>query len=404
MTWLNALVFILLVAGHTELQVTIVNRVYSLRLPCDVLRRFRHVHDVLIPAFPVLLVWFVGVRGPGLLAGGSWRDVPVGWTIVLALCAAGAAGLAWSTLRWWTFTPAALLQSNHSQVIDVAGRLGTKPVGAGPMKLLTRFPRNEIFQLEVDEKTIRLPRLPAAWDGLSILHVSDLHFSGTIDLPFFREVIDAGRELRPHMAVFTGDLLDRQTLTEWLPETLGRLEAPLGRYFILGNHDWYLAPDETRRALQELGWKDVAGESVTLADEDVRTVLGSPSGGEAPRLVIAGDERPWMGGEPCFARSNEAEFRILLSHTPDNLPWARRQPVDLMLSGHNHGGQVVLPGLGPVYSPSRYGVKYAAGLFREGPTLLHVSRGISGRQPLRYRCRPELTKLVLTSSAAPRRS
>jgi predicted MPP superfamily phosphohydrolase len=69
--------------------------------------------------------------------------------------------------------------------------------------------------------------------------------------------------------------------------------------------------------------------------------------------------------------------------------------VDLMLSGHNHGGQVVLPIIGPVYAPSRFGVQYAGGVFWKDPTLLYVSRGISGQHPLRLNCPPELTKLIL---------
>jgi hypothetical protein len=66
-----------------------------------------------------------------------------------------------------------------------------------------------------------------------------------------------------------------------------------------------------------------------------------------------------------------------------------------MLSGHNHGGQVRLPGFGPVYSPSAFGCHYASGVFWESPTLLYVSRGISGKHPLRWNCLPELTRLVL---------
>jgi predicted MPP superfamily phosphohydrolase len=66
-----------------------------------------------------------------------------------------------------------------------------------------------------------------------------------------------------------------------------------------------------------------------------------------------------------------------------------------MLSGHNHGGQVILPVIGPVYAPSRYGVRYAGGCFWEPPTLLYVSRGVAGERALRWNCLPELTKLVL---------
>ena len=102
-----------------------------------------------------------------------------------------------------------------------------------------------------------------------------------------------------------------------------------------------------------------------------------------------------MGQHPDFGQTPAGAFRLLLSHTPDNVSWARHAQVDLMLSGHNHGGQVVLPLFGPVYSPSVYGCKYAAGTYWQPPTLLHVSRGISGRHPLRWRCRPELTRLTL---------
>jgi predicted MPP superfamily phosphohydrolase len=104
-----------------------------------------------------------------------------------------------------------------------------------------------------------------------------------------------------------------------------------------------------------------------------------------------------MGQHPDWSQVPADAFRLFLCHTPDHIQWARSQQVDLMLSGHNHGGQVVLPVLGPVYSPSIYGTRYASGVFWEEPTLLYVSRGISGRHPLRWRCPPELTKLVLTS-------
>ncbi|HTI52000.1 MAG TPA: metallophosphoesterase, partial [Planctomycetaceae bacterium] len=73
----------------------------------------------------------------------------------------------------------------------------------------------------------------------------------------------------------------------------------------------------------------------------------------------------------------------------------RRHQIDLMLAGHNHGGQVRLPFFGPVYSPSAFGTHYASGVFWEPPTLLYVSRGIAGRHPLRWNCRPELTRLIL---------
>jgi len=69
-----------------------------------------------------------------------------------------------------------------------------------------------------------------------------------------------------------------------------------------------------------------------------------------------------------------------------------------MLAGHTHGGQIRLPVVGPIVSPSYYGVHYASGVFYVRPTLLHVSRGLSGEEALRINCRPEVSKLVLRSS------
>ena len=81
--------------------------------------------------------------------------------------------------------------------------------------------------------------------------------------------------------------------------------------------------------------------------------------------------------------------------SPDRLPWARANDVDLVLAGHNHGGQLRIPFIGPLVAPSRYGVRYASGTFHSPPTVMHVSRGISAKAPFRICCRPELAKLTL---------
>jgi predicted MPP superfamily phosphohydrolase len=102
-----------------------------------------------------------------------------------------------------------------------------------------------------------------------------------------------------------------------------------------------------------------------------------------------------MGSHPTLDSVPADAFRILVSHTPDNIGWARRHRIDLMLSGHTHGGQVRLPILGPVYSPSNHGCRFSAGVFWMDPTLMYVSRGVSGKEPIRYNCPPEVTRLIL---------
>jgi predicted MPP superfamily phosphohydrolase len=88
-------------------------------------------------------------------------------------------------------------------------------------------------------------------------------------------------------------------------------------------------------------------------------------------------------------------FRLCLSHTPDNIRWARTNKIDLVLAGHVHGGQIRLPVLGSVFVPSRYSRKYDCGTFYEAPTVMHVGRGLSGQHPLRFFCKPEVTRIVL---------
>ena len=384
MLWLNALILFVLFAGHAEILAAAINRLHSCAYHTRILDRFRHVHDALLVVVPVLVLVFVGFRGPRLLAGGSWSDLPVGWAVYFVICGIGALSLALSSLRWHTRTEPRQLRANDARVVDVERQLGFRPAGHGRYKLLPKFPGNEQFQLEVAEKQFELARLPPEWDGVSILHVADLHFSGAIDRPYYDKVIDCAADANADLVVFTGDLLDNMRLLDWAPETLGRLAAPLGCLFILGNHDWYLDQDVIRRAILDLGWQNVAGRTITLQR------------GAAP-LVVGGSELPWMGQHPDFTTSPPDAFRLLLSHTPDNIAWARRNKVDLMLSGHNHGGQVVLPVIGPVYAPSRYGLRYVGGSYFKDPTLLYVSRGIAGERALRWNCRPELTKLVLKS-------
>lgn len=385
MIWFNLLVLVLMTAGHAELMVALVNRVHALPIGRPKLRHFRHVDDLLILAFPFILVWAVGLNGPALLNGGRWSNLSPGWIAYFVLCSIGCAGLAWSVLRWRLRRIPGVQISNHSQTVDIAQRLGFRPIGRGALRFLAAVPGNEIFRVQVSDKRYSLPKVPAQWHELSILHLTDTHFIGTIDRPFFDEITKLCEEMRPDLIVFTGDLLDDVKFLQWLPETFGKLRAPLGCHYILGNHDWFFGAEQARREFERCGWQGVAGRTMTLEH------CGH-------RLEIGGTERPWMGEHPQFT-GDGSTFRLLLSHTPDHFAWAQSQGVDLMLCGHNHGGQIVLPFIGPVFSPSRHGVRYAAGAFWSKPTLMYVSRGLAGRHSLRLNCLPELTKIVLESPA-----
>jgi hypothetical protein len=252
--------------------------------------------------------------------------------------------------------------------------------------MLDCIPANQMFELRVHEKILAVAELPEALEGLTIAHVSDLHFSGKIRKAYFDYVIERTNALDADLVAVTGDILDTAHCLDWIPSTLGRLTSRLGGYFVLGNHDKRLGDEQcVRQTIAATGLVDLGRQHVCLDVGD-------------QRVLLSGNELPWFGPPPDLSGeflNDSSLFRILLSHSPDQLRWARQRGFDLMLSGHTHGGQIRFPLLGPIVAPSAYGVKYANGVFFEAPTLMHVSRGISAIIPIRLNCAPELAKLVL---------
>ncbi len=389
MRWLFPFVALILSVGFAKLCVASLSWWFARRLSKPIIVASHAVNVSLILSYPLLLVSGPGSSELRLRLAGHANGVPFsvsGW-LLLAAGAVGFCLLLWSTIEFQLYAPPACQSGCESHRVDLRRTTGAAWqqtfVGPGPMRRIALLPGNEQFTIDISTKTYSLPRLPVEWDGLSLVQLTDLHFRGAVTRAYFEAVCDDAAALKPDLFVFTGDLFDDLKLLDWLPDTLGKLTAPQGQYFILGNHDWHLDSAAIRCELERLGWTDLAGRCVSLNRRD------------ASPITLCGDETPWMGTHPDLSCVSAESFRILLSHTPDNIMWARQQGIDVMLSGHTHGGQIRLPILGPVYSPSRFGCRYSGGVFWLEPTLLHVSRGLSGREPIRYNCPPELTKLVL---------
>jgi predicted MPP superfamily phosphohydrolase len=280
--------------------------------------------------------------------------------------------------------------SNDTTFICISDYLGFRPVH-GKARILAQVPGNQILDIAIQQKNLRLPKLPQPLQAFRIAHLSDLHMTGQLGREFYDCVVDQTNALAPDMVVITGDILEKENCLPWIEPTLGRLQAPHGRFFILGNHEQRLR-DVTllRRALTEIGFIDLGSRCQTVSINDAE-------------VLLAGNERPWFGSAPelgGYSRRNTGlnpapSFRILLSHTPDNFLWAKSHTFDLMLAGHTHGGQIRLPWLGAIIAPSFYGSRYAGGVYSEPPTLMHVSRGLAGIHPIRLNCRPELALLIL---------
>ena len=375
--------------GHAALWVGYVNRTHAIDAPRPMVKVLSTLGPLMFFGLMIATAWRWWKSGDSVAAwikviiqqGAAWIYLVPCWGIAIATV------VAWMQRQFFTPLPAAMLQ-NDTVVIDVEDELKMDLAVGGQARFLTRLPGNQALELAIHERELRLDRLPTGWDGLSLAHVTDLHFTSRIKIDYFREVVRRTNALRADLIAITGDIVDAIELLDWVPQTLGELTAPMGVYFVLGNHDEFTREeDRIRAAMVAAGFTDLGG----------RWQRQEISGGE---IVLAGNELPWL--KPAAAMSDcparieaRPQLRILLSHSPDQFNWARRWDFDLMLAGHTHGGQVRLPVIGPVVSPSWHGVKYAGGIFFRPPTLMHVSYGVSSEHPLRINCRPEIAKLVL---------
>ena len=387
---LAALLLAFALLGHAALWVGFINRLNAIPLHYLVLRWINRpamvlcgVIALLMNAHVVRLFWF-WVDAPPSEPPANYPTVA---TYYFMVCWATA------TLAIVTWVYRKCVSERHpvsvisSEMIDVAQAVDIPLAHGLKARLSSRLPGNQFLQFEVRTLEVELPRLPPELDGLSLVHLTDFHMAGHVGKPYFDEVIRQANRLDADLVLITGDIIDDEQCLPWL-ELLGELRSRLGIYFVLGNHDYRVCPaEQLREMLAERGLTNVAGTHHLISHND-------------HHILLAGNELPWhrepvpFDDLPCPAESARI-LSIALSHTPDEFDWAREGGFDLLLAGHLHGGQIRLPILGPVLSPSRHGVRYSGGTFFRSPTVMHVSRGLSGMMPLRFNCPPELAKLVL---------
>jgi len=309
----------------------------------------------------------------------NWAWPPRGYAILCVLSATVIAPLCSLRLALRR-RPDGITGSSSAQDLAVSEQ-SEGLIGPGPKRWLLRLPRNESFRLHRREWDLALPRMPEKLDGLQIVQLSDLHFATCFDRKFFENVIESCLAWHADLVVVTGDLVEDDSVVEWIEPLLGRMEARLGKFAILGNHD---RDHEPRRIMAELGragFETLEGEWTSIDCDGAVLALG-------------GTSEPW--GRPLDRRTMPAaDFRILLSHSPDQFYVAQKCGIDLVLSGHNHGGQIRFPFVGPVFMPSRYSRRFDRGFFRRRETLMYVSEGIAGKNPVRYGCPPEVARFTL---------
>jgi predicted MPP superfamily phosphohydrolase len=379
--------------GHGYLWMDVVNRIHAWPGPRKIVDRVTHACFLAFLILPLGVLYAWPNLQPALESNAPFAILSL--KAYLLLCAGwGAVKLVLSWVYQCTANDRRALLEWKQERVQPGVAMDQEDLQAGMTRWLAKVPGNQFLQLHVDHKRLALANLNPKLAGLKIAHLSDLHLTGRIGLKWHEHLTEQVNALEPDVIMITGDIVENEACWPWLASTLGKLSAPQGVYFILGNHDFYIDTTRTQQLLQQQGL-------ISLSSRRLQAHWnGVP-------VWLAGNERPWNpqvtelpppdpdDDNSDESNSDSAVLRLVLLHSPDEFAWASQQQADLALAGHTHGGQLRFPILGPIASPSRFGTKYACGVFRQGQTVMHVTRGISGKTPLRWNCPPEIALLEL---------
>jgi predicted MPP superfamily phosphohydrolase len=248
--------------------------------------------------------------------------------------------------------------------------------------------------LRVARHEVTLTRIRPT-EPIRILHLSDLHRSFFVPLSMIESAVNLGLAQKPDLICVTGDFIThREDVSSGAyARVLSRLPLIAPTFAVLGNHDGGLWAE------MEGGYPDHRVVENLLAQSGIellhnRAIQLQPRGSP---LTLVGVGDLWSGelhATRAFADADSRKPVLLLAHNPDSKDALENHQWDLMLSGHTHGGQVILPFQGPAYAPV-WDKRYVAGLKPWGSRQIHVTRGVGNLGGVRFGCRPEVSLLVV---------
>lgn len=250
--------------------------------------------------------------------------------------------------------------------------------------------------LDVNRLPLRLPQLDPAFSGFRLAQISDIHMGGWMNRERLDKVVQAVLAELPDVVAITGDYLLSHGWDEAREQALEDLSVALKPLVdfsptltVMGNHDYWTDVKKIRHKLRSIGILELSNSVFTLQRGDaIFHICGMDD-------VYEGRDRM----DELLSRLPADGAAMLLCHEPDFADTsAATDRFDLQISGHSHGGQVVLPFVGPIHTP-KHGHKYPLGLYQIGNMIQYTNRGVGmARIPVRFNCRPEITVYTLESA------
>jgi predicted MPP superfamily phosphohydrolase len=245
--------------------------------------------------------------------------------------------------------------------------------------------------VRVVEREVVIPGLAPGLDGMRIAHLSDLHIGGLTPRSWGLAWSRAANARAPDLAVVTGDLVTSgNEFDDDVADVIRELRAKMGVIVSMGNHDYFGDGEALASTLRARGLSVLRNEGVVLERQGARLWLAAIDDTWTRRndMARAMKDRP------------EGATTILLAHDPGTFDSAAEAGVDLVLSGHTHGGQIAMPFLSRTVSLAMFAYRYRLGLYRRGRSVLYVHPGLGTTgPPMRLGVAPEVTILVLRRAA-----
>jgi predicted MPP superfamily phosphohydrolase len=220
--------------------------------------------------------------------------------------------------------------------------------------------------------------------NLRIAHITDLHINSHLPFSYYEKVIETVIESNPDLIFLTGDFFtDVESLLileKWLKLTM--LEIT---FAVLGNHDYWVAPDKVKKIIKDTGVRLLTDETISV---EIQNNV----------ILLTGIDYPWSAKQIKIPSDSRDNLHLVLTHNPDNIYKISKLDVDCVFSGHFHAGQIRVPWFGPLVIPSKYGRRFDLGHFIINDTHLFVSAGAGVAHPLlRVYCQPDVMIVDLLS-------